>query len=166
MDRLIATGIVYDAFGRTTTQASGATVGNYANDLVRQQTAGTSRQTWSLDAAGRLASWTTETGDSGTWSPTGAKTNHYGNGRRQPRLDQGGYRRHHHPQRPRHRRHHGSYHHWHRRRHLAARRHPRQQRSRETATGAILMGVRLYDSVVVRFLSVDPVYGGNANAYI
>jgi YD repeat-containing protein len=35
-DRLIATGITYDAFGRTTTQASGATIGYYANDLVRR----------------------------------------------------------------------------------------------------------------------------------
>ncbi|MEV0743506.1 hypothetical protein AB0I51_48105 [Streptomyces sp. NPDC050549] len=77
-DRLETTGTIYDAFGRTSTQASGATVGYYANDLVRQQTSGTSRQTWSLDAAGRLAAWTTESDSTGTWTQTGSKTNHYG----------------------------------------------------------------------------------------
>jgi YD repeat-containing protein len=77
-DRLITTGTVYDAFGRTTTQASGATIGYYANDLVRQQTSGASRQTWTLDAASRLAAWTTESNSSGTWTQTGSKTNHYG----------------------------------------------------------------------------------------
>ncbi|MFF3663269.1 hypothetical protein ACFYYU_49860 [Streptomyces olivochromogenes] len=34
-------------------------------------------QTWALDAAGRLASWTTETNSSGTWTQTGSKTAHY-----------------------------------------------------------------------------------------
>jgi RHS repeat-associated protein len=77
-DRLVNMGIVYDAFGRTTTQASGATVAYYANDLVRQQTSGTSRQTWTLDAAQRLAAWTTEIDNAGTWTQTGSKTNHYG----------------------------------------------------------------------------------------
>ncbi|WP_258055037.1 DNRLRE domain-containing protein [Streptomyces sp. Ru71] len=78
-DRLVNAGTAYDAFGRTTTQASGATIGYYTNDLVRTQTSGTSRQTWNLDAAGRLASWTTEAqGADGTWSQTGSKTNHYG----------------------------------------------------------------------------------------
>ncbi|MDT9696592.1 hypothetical protein RMT89_11720 [Streptomyces sp. P17] len=55
-DRLVTSGTVYDSFGRTTTQASGATIGYYAGDLVRQQTNNDKRQTWSLDAAGRLAS--------------------------------------------------------------------------------------------------------------
>ncbi|MFD6555244.1 hypothetical protein [Streptomyces sp. NPDC058398] len=67
-DRLVNSGTAYDAFGRTTAQANGATLGYYANDLVRQETSGTSRQTWSMDAAGRLASWTTETNNAGTWS--------------------------------------------------------------------------------------------------
>lgn len=78
-DRLTTTGTVYDAFGRTTTQASGTTNAYYANDLVRQQTSGANRQTWTLDAAGRFGAWTTETQASdGTWSQTGTKTNHYG----------------------------------------------------------------------------------------
>ncbi|MEF9904047.1 DNRLRE domain-containing protein [Streptomyces sp. P9-A2] len=39
------------------------------------------------------------------------------------------------------------------------------QRSAETPTGLTLMGVRLYNSQTGRFLSADPVYGGNDNAY-
>lgn len=39
------------------------------------------------------------------------------------------------------------------------------QRSAETPTSTILMGVRLYNPATGRFLSVDPVYGGNRNAY-
>ena len=77
-DRPVTTGTVYDTFGRTTTQASGATIAYYAGDLVRQQTSGTSRQTWTLDAASRLAVWTTEADSSGTRTQTGSKTNHYG----------------------------------------------------------------------------------------
>ncbi|WP_225839514.1 DNRLRE domain-containing protein [Streptomyces sp. NK08204] len=77
-DRLVNAGIVYDAFGRTTTQSSGATVVYYANDLVHQQTSGASRQTWTLDPAQRLAAWTTEADNAGTWTQTGAKVDHYG----------------------------------------------------------------------------------------
>ncbi|MCX4632654.1 DNRLRE domain-containing protein [Streptomyces sp. NBC_01443] len=40
-----------------------------------------------------------------------------------------------------------------------------KQRSSETLTGLTLMGVRLYDPASGRFLSVDPIRGGNANAY-
>ncbi|WP_308430975.1 RHS repeat-associated core domain-containing protein, partial [Kitasatospora griseola] len=40
-----------------------------------------------------------------------------------------------------------------------------KQRSGETVGGLTLMGVRLYNPASGRFLSVDPVYGGNANAY-
>lgn len=40
-----------------------------------------------------------------------------------------------------------------------------KQRSTETLTGLSLMGVRLYNPVSGRFLSADPIYGGNANAY-
>ncbi|WP_408057055.1 RHS repeat-associated core domain-containing protein [Streptomyces changanensis] len=38
-------------------------------------------------------------------------------------------------------------------------------RSAETQTGVMLMGVRLYNPSTGRFLSADPVYGGNHNAY-
>ncbi|WP_338675262.1 DNRLRE domain-containing protein [Streptomyces sp. SCSIO 30461] len=78
-DRLISTGTVYDAFGRTTAQSSGAQNSYFANDLVRQITAGSERTTWDLDAAGRLASFTTENkDDNGTWSTASTKRNHYG----------------------------------------------------------------------------------------
>ncbi|WP_435812876.1 RHS repeat-associated core domain-containing protein [Streptomyces mirabilis] len=40
-----------------------------------------------------------------------------------------------------------------------------KQRSAETPSGLTLMGVRLYDPTTGRFLSTDPVPGGNANAY-
>lgn len=40
-----------------------------------------------------------------------------------------------------------------------------KQRSSETLTGLTLMGVRLYNPQSGRFLSVDPLYGGNANLY-
>ncbi|KUL44060.1 RHS repeat-associated core domain-containing protein [Streptomyces regalis] len=40
-----------------------------------------------------------------------------------------------------------------------------EQRSAETATGALLMGVRLYNPETGRFLSTDPAFGGSRNAY-
>ncbi|WP_320783627.1 DNRLRE domain-containing protein [Streptomyces sp. CRN 30] len=40
-----------------------------------------------------------------------------------------------------------------------------KQRSAETMTGLVLMGVRLYNPRTGRFLSMDPIHGGNANAY-
>ncbi|MFB8772439.1 DNRLRE domain-containing protein [Streptomyces broussonetiae] len=40
-----------------------------------------------------------------------------------------------------------------------------KQRSGETLTGLTLMGVRLYNPATGRFLSLDPVQGGSANAY-
>ncbi|MGW1365073.1 DNRLRE domain-containing protein [Streptomyces chartreusis] len=202
-DRLLTSGTLYDAFGRTTNQASGATIGYYANDLVRQQTSGTSRQTWTLDAAGRLAAWTTETQSGGTWTQTGAKTNHYGADGDNPDWTQEtsstltrnvqdisgdlgtvtsatgdtvlqladihgdvtvqlpldtatpltalAYEEYGNPQGDGPAARYG----W-----LGG-----KQRSSETVTGATLMGVRLYDPTTGRFLSVDPVPGGSANAY-
>ncbi|MCX4862252.1 hypothetical protein OG426_09375 [Streptomyces canus] len=78
-DRLIASGTVYDAYGRTTAQVGGAQNAYYSNDLVRQITANNKRMTWNLDATGRLASWTSEKqAEDGTWGTDTTKTNHYG----------------------------------------------------------------------------------------
>ncbi|MER7901435.1 DNRLRE domain-containing protein [Streptomyces sp. NPDC096046] len=205
-DRLIATGTVYDAFGRTTAQADGTAIGYHTNDLVRRQTADGKRTTWGLDPAGRLASWTTETQQTdGTWTLTAAKTSHYGADGDSPDwtlensttrtitrnvqslagdltavtsetgdivlqltnihgdvavqhpldttkpttvLDYDEYG------------------------------NPRQgstparygwlggkQRPTSPTTALVLMGVRLYDPRIGRFLSTDPIHGGNANAY-
>lgn len=202
-DRITSPGTVYDAFGRTTQQA-GAQNAYYANDLVRQITAEGERTTWTLDAAGRLASWKTEEqAEDGAWGAAAITTAHYGGtddspdwtsepggrisrsvedlagnlvattsatgdvvltltnlhgdvttsiplvdgttpvvnaydeyGTPQPGTDPARYG-------------------W-----LGG-----KQRSAETPSGVVLMGVRLYDPAIGRFLSVDPVYGGNANAY-
>jgi RHS repeat-associated protein len=40
-----------------------------------------------------------------------------------------------------------------------------KQRSTDTLAGLVLMGVRLYNPILGRFLQVDPVEGGSANAY-
>ncbi|WOX08751.1 DNRLRE domain-containing protein [Streptomyces sp. N50] len=77
-DRLIASGVAYDAFGRTTTSGN-STLTYYANDLVNSETVGTSRRTWTLDAAARLAVSTDQTqATDGSWTTTGSITNHYG----------------------------------------------------------------------------------------
>jgi RHS repeat-associated protein len=40
-----------------------------------------------------------------------------------------------------------------------------KQRAADTPSGVTLMGVRLYNPTTGRFLSIDPIPGGNANAY-
>ncbi|MFE0642349.1 DNRLRE domain-containing protein [Streptomyces sp. NPDC058877] len=84
-DRLVDSGHVYDAFGRTTTVPGHGTLAYYGNDLAYQQTANGQRQTWQLDAAHRFRSFTTETGSGSTWSQTGSKVNHYDDGGDNPR---------------------------------------------------------------------------------
>ncbi|MGV9888492.1 DNRLRE domain-containing protein [Streptomyces sp. NPDC003395] len=203
-DRLVNSGYTYDAFGRTTA-LPGSTIGYYANDLVQQQTAGTQRQTWTLDSALRRRGFTTESNASGSWTQTSSKLNHYDSDSDSPRwivedtatgaltrnvhgldgglaattsdtgdvtfqladlhgdialqlpadssvaptvLDYDEYGN------PRTGQSAGRYD-W-----LGA-----KERSSETPTGLTLMGVRLYNPSTGRFLSVDPVPGGNANAY-
>ncbi|PZH11382.1 sugar-binding protein [Streptomyces sp. NTH33] len=203
-DRLVNSGYTYDAFGRTTA-APGTTLAYYANDLVRQQTAGTQRQTWTLDSALRFRSWTAETNNAGTWTQTASKLNHYDTDNDNPRwivedtatgaltrniggLDgnlaattakTGGtvlqlanlhgditlqlpadtsvaptvldYDEYGNPRVDQSNARYG----W-----LGG-----KQRSTETVTGLTLMGVRLYSPTLGRFLSVDPVRWGSANAY-
>ncbi|MET7457978.1 RHS repeat-associated core domain-containing protein, partial [Streptomyces sp. NPDC005574] len=83
-DRLVNTGYTYDNLGRTTA-LPGTTLAYYADDLVQQQTAGTQRQTWTLDSNLRFRGWTTETNTSGTWTTTATKTNHYDSDSDSPR---------------------------------------------------------------------------------
>ncbi|MFB9439821.1 DNRLRE domain-containing protein [Streptomyces showdoensis] len=203
-DRLVDSGYVYDAFGRTTA-LPGTGLEYYANDLVRRQTAGALRQTWSLDADHRFRGWTVESQTDGVWSQTAAKVNHYDGEGDSPRWitedttsgevsrnvdsasgdlaattaatgnvvlqltdihgdvalqlpldpadapqvldnDEYGNPRSGQP---------GTRYGW-----LGG-----KQRSSETLTGLTLMGVRLYNPATGRFLSLDPVYGGSANAY-
>ncbi|WP_328939202.1 hypothetical protein OG288_36890 [Streptomyces tauricus] len=76
-DRLVNSGYAYDAFGRTTTSGD-TTLAYYTNDMVASETVGTSRNTWNLDAAGRLAVQTAQTqATDGTWT-TSSTTNHDG----------------------------------------------------------------------------------------
>ncbi|WP_329491915.1 DNRLRE domain-containing protein [Kitasatospora sp. NBC_01246] len=83
-DRLVNPGYAYDAFGRTTA-LPGSTLAYYNTDMVQQQTTGAARQSWTLDSAQRLRGWTTETNAAGTWTRTGARTNHYGSDTDSPR---------------------------------------------------------------------------------
>ncbi|MGW0882103.1 DNRLRE domain-containing protein [Streptomyces sp. NPDC002671] len=77
-DRLIATGTVYDAFGRTTATGNTALT-YYVNDLVQSETVGDTRTTWSLDGAGRLAQSAAQTkAADGTWTTNTTTTSHYG----------------------------------------------------------------------------------------
>lgn len=100
-DRLIATGVKYDAFGRTiqlptsaddptwgsaTSPGSGAiTNAFYVNDLVASQTRGNRTLSWTLDPALRANAWTDTTSGStsnGTTVPstTLTHTQHYSGG--------------------------------------------------------------------------------------
>ncbi|MEU1342194.1 DNRLRE domain-containing protein [Streptomyces sp. NPDC005827] len=203
-DRQVDTGYTYDAFGRTTAQPGGVTLAYYNNDLIRQETVGTKRQTWQLDGTQRIRSWTVETNSGGTWGTTESKVNHYDCGCDSPAWttedsqgnvtryveslggglaattgktggtvlqlsdihgdvsvqlpldtgkaptvqdtdEYGNVRASSVPAR------YG----W-----LGA-----QQRSGETLSGLTLMGARVYDSTTGRFLQLDPIAGGGANAY-
>ncbi|MEU2429105.1 DNRLRE domain-containing protein [Streptomyces sp. NPDC007861] len=83
-DRLVDSGYGYDALGRTTA-APGTALAYYANDLVRQQTAGSQRQTWTLDSQLRFRGWTVESNTSGGWTKAQSKLNHYGSDADNPR---------------------------------------------------------------------------------
>ncbi|MGW2965060.1 DNRLRE domain-containing protein [Streptomyces sp. NPDC001220] len=203
-DRQVDTGYTYDAFGRTTAKPGGVALGYYNNDLIRQETVGSKRQTWQLDGAQRIRSWTVDTNNGGTWGTTESKANHYDCGCDSPawvtenaqgavtryveslgggitattaktgdtvlqlsdihgditvRLpldssqaptvqdtdEYGNARASSTPAR----------YDW-----LGV-----QQRSGDTLSGLTLIGARVYDSTTGRFLQLDPVVGGGANAY-
>ncbi|MGN9847025.1 DNRLRE domain-containing protein [Nonomuraea sp. H19] len=194
-DRLVGDGIAYDALGRTTSLPGGRTLEYHVNDLVHRQKVGSSTMTWALDAADRIRSFTTDTGsgpattvnhygsdsDSPDWvkeaageitrnvsgidGDLAAVTSASGPVRLQLTTlhgdigtelelgtgvatvvdaDEYGVSR------------------------SSARRYGwlgGKQRSAETLDGVMLMGVRLYDPSLGRFLQLDPVEGGSANAY-
>ncbi|MFE2528566.1 DNRLRE domain-containing protein [Streptomyces sp. NPDC059382] len=83
-DRRTDGGYAYDAFGRATNIPGEGTLTYYSNDLVRQQTVGSQRQTWALDATRRFRSWTVESNASGNWQTTETKVNHYSGGGDKP----------------------------------------------------------------------------------
>ncbi|WP_354394849.1 DNRLRE domain-containing protein [Streptomyces atratus] len=83
-DRLADSGYTYDAFGRTAA-SPGTTLAYHTNDLVRQQTAGSQRQTWTLDSQLRFRGWTVETNATGSWAQTQSKLNHYSSDADTPR---------------------------------------------------------------------------------
>ncbi|MER7758038.1 RHS repeat-associated core domain-containing protein, partial [Kitasatospora sp. NPDC097643] len=204
-DRITDAGYQYDAFGRTVKTPSGTTVGYRVNDLVASQETADTRQTWTLDPAGRLnGSTTAKKQADGTWSTVASKLNHYSGDGDSPRwivedvtagawtryvpgtdgdmaatvTDKGDIRlqltnlfgsvvlttdtaltkpvlldsdEYGNPATGQSATRYG----W-----LGG-----KQRSAEAQDGIVLMGVRLYNPATGRFLSVDPVYGGNANAY-
>jgi RHS repeat-associated protein len=85
-DRLLTAGYTYDAFGRTTATGTGSANTYWANDLVASQTAGDTRQSWTLDPALRFEAFTTEKKQAdGTWANATSKLNHYGDDSDEPR---------------------------------------------------------------------------------
>ncbi|MGW7546415.1 DUF6973 domain-containing protein [Streptomyces sp. NPDC054770] len=74
-DRITDSGYTYDAFGRTTALPDGSALAYCTDDLVRQETTVTQRQSWSLDADHRLAAVTTATSsdNGGTWDFDGVE---------------------------------------------------------------------------------------------
>ncbi|MFB7325548.1 polymorphic toxin-type HINT domain-containing protein, partial [Streptomyces sp. NPDC056190] len=85
-DRLLAAGYTYDAFGRTTATGTGSVNTYWANDLVASQSAGDTRQNWTLDPALRFEAFTTEKKQAdGTWANATSKLNHYGDDSDEPR---------------------------------------------------------------------------------
>ncbi|WP_434597657.1 DNRLRE domain-containing protein [Streptomyces sp. A5-4] len=188
----------YDDFGRTTAK-DGTDLAFYTNDLATTQTRGSSRSTWQLDAAGRLAVQATESKNGTAWQRDTTVTNHYGCACDSPTwttdgttvtryvsdldgdmtartpsggatvlqlsnlqgdiavqlpLDQSGaVTVQHFDEYGRGAT--GPAYGW-----LGS-----QQRATAAVTGDVVMGVRLYDRSLGRFLSADPVYGGSCNAY-
>ncbi|WP_159042533.1 DNRLRE domain-containing protein [Streptomyces sp. IGB124] len=78
-DRLTDEGFMYDAFGRTTKTATGATNTYWANDKVAAQEKADTKQEWTVDPAHRLTGFTTAKKQAnGTWANATSKLNHYG----------------------------------------------------------------------------------------
>ncbi|MFJ7244121.1 ricin-type beta-trefoil lectin domain protein [Kitasatospora sp. NPDC098652] len=204
-DRITDPGYQYDAFGRTVRTPTGTSIGYRVDDLVASQETADTRQTWTIDPAGRFnGSTTAKKQADGSWSATATKVHHYGGDSDSPRwivedpatgawtrnvpgtdgdlaatvTDKGDIRlqltnlfgsvvlttdtaltkpvlldadEYGNPAQGQPATRYG----W-----LGG-----KERSGEAQDGLVLMGVRLYNPASGRFLSVDPVYGGNANAY-
>ncbi|MFD7898550.1 DNRLRE domain-containing protein [Streptomyces sp. NPDC059743] len=76
-NQISGSGYTYDAFGDTTALADGTDLVHYADGSANQLTRGTDRETWTLDAEGRLATAAIETKVSGSWTAAEAVVNHY-----------------------------------------------------------------------------------------
>ena len=76
-DRITDPGYGYDALGRTTSMPGGLQLAYRADDQLRQQTAGTVRQTWNSDPAQRPSAYQVETNTTGAWTTVQNKVNHY-----------------------------------------------------------------------------------------
>ena len=76
-DRITDPGYGYDALGRTASMPGGLQLAYRADDQLRQQTAGTVRQTWSRDPAQRPDAYQVETNTAGDWTTTQNRLNHY-----------------------------------------------------------------------------------------
>ncbi|MFJ9041063.1 RHS repeat-associated core domain-containing protein [Streptomyces sp. NPDC102406] len=187
----------YDAFGRTTAK-DGTDLTYYSNDLAASQTRGDIRNTWQLDAAGRLAVQATESKNGTAWQRDTAVTNHYGCACDSPTWTSDGTDVNRYVsdidgdmaarttggttvlhlsnlqgdiavQLPRAEDAAATVQHFDEsgRGDTAAGygRLGSQQRITAPVSGDVIMGVRLYDRSLGRFLSADPAYGGSCNAY-
>ncbi|WP_267884805.1 phospholipase A2 [Streptomyces sp. NRRL S-87] len=75
--RIVDAGYQYDARGRLTASPDGLSSTYFANDRLQSQTAGTRRQTWTLDPLGRKRGALIETNSGGTWASVETQKFHY-----------------------------------------------------------------------------------------
>ncbi|WP_283137198.1 phospholipase A2 [Rhizohabitans arisaemae] len=77
-DRLVDSGYVYDAFGRTTATPEGESYEYHVNDLIASARSGDTRQTWSLDPQLRRNRIAVDRLEAGAWTPVTTRVDHFG----------------------------------------------------------------------------------------